>query len=314
MKNFILIGAAGYIAPRHLKAISDNRGSLIACNDIADPKQNVSEYFSDVEIFSSFSEFDNFVTNYQLEGNKVDYLTVCSPNFMHFEHISWALEKDINVICEKPLVLELNQLDKLISIEAKSSASVFSILQLRYHKEIVKLKEKYSSSNLDKKAKVSLTYITPRNKNYLKTWKGDDDKSGGIVTNIGIHFFDMLYYLFGRLVSCEVYLKDKISYSGKLNYEFAEVDWFLSIDGERMPKHINLNKNPSYRSISINHNEVDFSGGFENLHTLSYEKILLGEGFRIEDNRPAIEIVDRIRNSEVTEEISLKKTHDFLTK
>ena len=272
----------------------------------------VNEYFKDCKIFTNFTQFEKFVSGFISKGNKIDYVVICSPNFLHYEHISWALMQGINVICEKPLVLQSKDLNKLVNLEKNNHAKVFSILQLRYHEEILKLKEKFK--DLDgKKIQVNLTYITPRDDSYLKTWKGNNEKSGGIVTNIGIHFFDMLYYLFGNVVRSEVHYRDSFTSSGFIEHQYADVQWFLSIDMTKMPTQALETKNPSYRSITIDDDEVNFSGGFEELHSLSYQNILSNRGFGIEVNRPSIEIVEKIRTDQISNTSSLRKLHPFLS-
>lgn len=299
MKNFALIGAAGYIAPRHLKAIKETGNNLIVAMDVNDSVGIMDSYFPDAEFFTEFEEFSGFVEDLKQSGKKLDYITICSPNYLHLSHIKFALQNGIDVICEKPLVLNAIDLDTLTQYEEKYGAKVNSILQLRLHPSIIALREKVQSAPAGKVFDVDLTYLTSRGKWYLKSWKGFDEKSGGVATNIGVHFYDMLHFIFGKIIHNEVHYRDQRTSSGFLKYERANVRWFLSIDAKYLPENAVQGEKLTYRSISIEGQELEFSGGFTDLHTESYQRILVGEGYGIADNRAAIETVDVMRKATV---------------
>ena len=292
MKNFVLIGAAGYIAPRHMKAIKDTGNNLLAAVDPHDSVGIIDSYFPDASFFVEFERFDRHVDKLRRQGIKIDYVSICSPNYLHDAHIRWALRSGINAICEKPLVLNPWNLDALKEIEEETGKKIFNILQLRVHPSIVKLKEKIEKEN--KKYDVDLTYITSRGKWYFISWKGDLSKSGGVATNIGIHFFDMLIWLFGKVKHHEVHYSEPLA--GYIELEKAHVRWFLSVDYNDLPEDIKHKGQRTYRSITIDGEEIEFSGGFTDLHTVVYRDILIGGGFGIEDARPSIELVYQIRN------------------
>lgn len=313
MKKFALIGSAGYIAPRHMRAIKDTGNNLVAALDPFDSVGIIDSYFPSASFFTEFERFDRHLELQKRKGDNsgVDYVTVCSPNYLHDSHIRFALRLGADAICEKPLVLNPWNLDGLIEIEREHEKKVNTILQLRVHPSIVELKEKIDKENRSEKYDVDLTYITSRGKWYLTSWKGDEKKSGGVATNIGVHFFDMLGHLFGPLQINRVHLKDETKSSGYLEFEKARVRWFLSIDGNDLPDAVKGQKT-TYRSITVGDEEIEFSGGFTDLHTVSYEKIINNEGFGLEDARPSIEIVSQIRNQSLSS-IS-GDYHPFLTK
>lgn len=299
MKNFVLIGAAGYIAPRHLRAIKDSGSKLVAAMDINDSVGIMDSYFPEAEFFTEFEDLAAFIEDQALKGNKIDYIAICSPNYMHASQMKYALQNGIDVICEKPLVLHSEDLDVLKVYEQKYGAKVNSILQLRLHPSIIALREKVASAPADKIFDVNLTYMTSRGKWYMKSWKGFDHKSGGLATNIGVHFYDMLHFIFGELRSNEVHFRDEKTASGYLEYDRARVKWFLSIDSNNLPENAVKGEKLTYRSITINDgdntHELEFSGGFTDLHNQSYRNVLEGNGFGIDENRIAIETVENIR-------------------
>lgn len=299
MRKFALIGAAGYIAPRHLRAIKDTGNDLVAAMDINDSVGIMDGFFPDAEFFSEFEDFTGYVEDQAMVGNKLDYVAICSPNYLHAPHMKYALKNGIDVICEKPLVLRTEELDLLSKYEAQYGARVNSILQLRLHPSIVAIREMVQSSPPDKIFDVDLTYLTSRGKWYLKSWKGFDEKSGGIATNIGVHFYDMLHFVFGDLLESEVHYRDNKTASGYLEYERARVRWFLSIDAAHLPANAVKGEKLTYRSITIGGEELEFSGGFTDLHTRSYQNILAGEGYGIEENRVAIKTVEGIRSAKI---------------
>ncbi|KJY95013.1 Gfo/Idh/MocA family protein [Pseudoalteromonas ruthenica] len=295
MKRFALIGAAGYIAPRHLKAIKETGNELVVAMDTNDSVGIMDSHFPEAEFFTEFEDFTAFVEDQSMQGKKLDYIAICSPNYLHAPHMKYALKNGIDVICEKPLVLNSADMDILKEYEEKYSAQVNSILQLRLHPAIIALKEKVAAAPADHIFDVDLTYMTSRGKWYMKSWKGFDHKSGGVATNIGVHFYDMLHFVFGKLLSNEVHYRDEKTASGYLEYEKARVRWFLSIDANNLPENAVKGEKLTYRSITIGDEELEFSGGFTDLHTQSYEYILKGQGFGVDENRVAIETVEAIR-------------------
>lgn len=302
MKKFGLIGAAGYIAPRHLKAIKETGHDLVVAMDVNDSVGIMDSHFPEAEFFTEFEHFSAFVEDLKIQGDKLDYIAICSPNYLHLPHMKFALQNGIDVICEKPLVLNTEDLDVLKKYEAEYGAKVNSILQLRLHPSIIALRDKVQSAPADKVFDVDLTYLTSRGKWYLKSWKGFDEKSGGVATNIGVHFYDMLHFIFGDIKKNEVHYRDQKTSSGYLEYERARVRWFLSIDANHLPDNAVQGEKLTYRSIDIEGEELEFSGGFTDLHTQSYERVLAGEGYGIEDNRAAIQTVSEMRNAEIIDQ------------
>ena len=299
-KNFALIGASGYIAPRHMKAIKETNNNLIAAFDPYDGIGIMDSYFPDSFFFTEFERFERFVDKWSRDsGNKIDYVSICSPNYLHDSHIRFALRNNAHAICEKPLVLNPWNIDQLSVIESESKKSVYNILQLRHHKSIINLKNKIDKElekNPSKIYDIDLTYLTSRGKWYMISWKGDQKKSGGIATNIGVHFFDMLTWIFGDLVDVKINLNEPTAQAGILNLKNANVKWFLSVDSNFLPKSA-INKGlKTYRSITVNGEEIEFSGGFTELHTESYKSILSGSGYGLKEARKSIEIVSQIRN------------------
>src|SRR6185369_16898468 len=300
MKKFALIGAAGFIAPRHMAAIQATGHRLVAALDPSDSVGVIDSYFPDSAFFVEFERFDRHVDKLRREGGgeKVDYVSICSPNYLHDAHIRFALRSDTDAICEKPLVLNPWNIDGLAEMEASSGHRVNTILQLRLHPAITALKERVAAEPADgPKHEVDLTYVTSRGRWYLYSWKGDEKKSGGIATNIGVHFFDMLNFVFGELQDSSVHLQEPTRAAGSLEYAKARVRWFLSVEIEDVPEAQRSTGQRTYRSITVDGEEIEFSGGFADLHTTSYEDILAGRGFGLEDSRRAIEIVAAIRDA-----------------
>ena len=302
MKNFALIGAAGYIAPRHMAAIRDTGNRVVAALDPNDSVGILDSYFPDAFFFTEFERFDRFVDKRRREGadDRIDYVSIASPNYLHDSHMRFALRSGCDAICEKPLVLNPWNLDALGEIERDTGRRIHTILQLRVHPAIVALKERLERAPADRKADVDLTYITSRGRWYYQSWKGDERKSGGIATNIGVHFFDMLGFLFGPLEQMTVHHREDSKAAGYLEFARARVRWFMSLDPEDVPAADRVTGHRTYRSITIDGEEIEFSGGFTDLHTVSYQEILAGRGFGVEDARPSIELAHAIRTAEPT--------------
>lgn len=303
MKNFALIGAAGYIAPRHMKAIKDTGNNLVAALDKNDSVGIIDSYFPEADFFTEFERFDRHVDKLRRNGasNKVDFVSICSPNYLHDSHMRFALRAGADAICEKPLVLNPRNIDGLQEIERETGRKVSTILQLRLHPAIIALKQKVAATPKGHKFDVDLTYITSRGHWYLQSWKGDDKKSGGISTNIGVHFYDMLHFVFGALQDNKVHYNSPTKAAGYLEYEKARVRWFLSVDVNDIPQDVRVAGQRTYRSITANGESIEFSDGFTDLHTISYREILAGNGFGLEDNRVAIETVAQIRHAAISD-------------
>ena len=300
MKRFALIGAAGYVAPRHMKAIRDTGNDLVAALDPSDSVGVIDSYFPNAHFFTEFERFDRHIDKLRRSnsGNAVDYVSICSPNYLHDSHIRFALRSGADAICEKPLVLNPWNIDGLKAMEKDTGKKVNTILQLRLHPTIIELRDKVAAGNAAHKHEVDLTYITSRGRWYLQSWKGDVKKSGGIATNIGVHFFDMLHFIFGELRENIVHYATETKAAGFLEYEKARVRWFLSVDFADVPDEAKSQGQRTYRSITMNGREIEFSGGFTDLHTRTYEEILAGNGFGLEENRVAIQTVSDIRKME----------------
>lgn len=297
MKNFTLIGAAGYIAPRHMKAIKDTGNILIAAFDPNDSVGIIDSYFPNADFFTEFERFDRYFDKLRRkEGNQaVNYVSICSPNYLHDSHIRFALRSNADAICEKPIVLNHWNIDALLAIEKDTGRKVHTILQLRLHPSIIALKKEVEEAKTNNKYEVDLTYITSRGKWYLHSWKGDSKKSGGVATNIGVHFYDMLHFVFGNVLENKLHYRDETKASGFIEYEKARVRWFLSVNANDLPGDMLQQGKRTYRSLTINGREIEFSDGFADLHTRIYEDILTGGGFGLEENRVAIETVGNIR-------------------
>lgn len=299
-KNFALTGLAGYIAPRHLKAIKNTGNKLVAAIDPHDSVGIIDSFFPEASFFTEYERFDRHLEKIRRNDSqeKVDYVSICSPNHLHDAHIRMALRIGAHAICEKPLVLNPWNLDILQELEEEYKRKVNTVLQLRLHPSLLELNEKLSQSSNGTKHTVKLSYITSRGKWYRYSWKGDEAKSGGIATNIGIHFFDMLSWLFGNPEFVELHVNEKDRMGGFLELPNAEVEWFLSINKNDLPEEV-VGKQPTYRSITVDGDEIEFSGGFTDLHTRVYEETLSGNGFGIEDARQSIELVHKLRNMPV---------------
>jgi UDP-N-acetyl-2-amino-2-deoxyglucuronate dehydrogenase len=302
MKNsrpraFALIGAAGYIAPRHMQAIKDIGGDLRATFDPSDSVGVIDKYFPASEHFVEFEIFDRHIDKLRRKDQRIDYVSICSPNYLHDAHIRFALRADADAICEKPLVLNPWNIDALADIERQTQRKINTILQLRVHPSILALKEKIDQSN-SHIHEVDLAYLTSRGRWYYVSWKGNVDKSGGIATNIGVHFFDMLSFLFGSLEANIVHHLDVDCAAGYLLYKKARVRWFLSLNRAHLPDHVAANQT-TYRSITVDGKEIEFSDGFTDLHTLSYEAVVAGKGFGLDLVRPSIETVAHIRSAPI---------------
>jgi UDP-N-acetyl-2-amino-2-deoxyglucuronate dehydrogenase len=297
LKRFALIGAAGYIAPRHMRAIKDTANELVSAYDINDSVGIIDNLSPQSEFFTEFERFIEHAWQLKRDpATALDYVAVCSPNYLHHSHIAAGLRLGCDVICEKPLVPTPAILDELAQVERETGKRVYNILQLRHHQAILDLKEKVAREARDGKYDVELTYITSRGKWYMESWKGDPRKSYGVATNIGVHFYDMLHFIFGKLQRNVVHYANDYKAAGYLEYEKARVRWFLSIDADDLPESVK-GKKPTYRSITVDGDEIEFSEGFTDLHTTSYREILAGRGYGIEDARHCVETVNTIRSS-----------------
>ncbi len=300
MKNFALIGASGYIAPRHMRAIKDTGNQLIAALDPYDGIGIMDSNFPEASFFTEFERFDRFVDKWHRDsGNKIEYMSICSPNYLHDSHIRFALKNGADAICEKPLVLNPWNIDQLKLIEKETGQKIYNILQLRLHSSIIALKERITrelKENPDKVYDIDLTYLTSRGKWYFVSWKGDESKSGGIASNIGVHFFDMLCWIFGAVEENIVHLKTADTNAGFLKLKNANVKWFLSVNYNYIPDEIKNKGLTTFRSIKVDSDDIEFSGGFTELHTRSYEEIIKGNGFGLDEAYGSIEMVSHIRN------------------
>ncbi len=299
-KNFALIGVAGYIAIRHVRAIKDTGNDLVAALDRFDSVGFVDAFFPDSDFFVEFERFDRHVAKLGRNGKKIDYVSICSPNYLHDSHIRFALRSGADAICEKPLVLNPWNIDALMEYQQETDRKIYNILQLRLHPSIIELKKKIDNAPNGHMHDIDLAYITSRGKWYHYSWKGDIEKSGGIATNIGVHFFDMLTWIFGDVQENVVHLMKKDKAAGYLQLEKARVRWYLSIDYNDIPDPIKEKGQRTFRSITVDGQEIEFSGGFTDLHTLSYQEILAGRGFGVECARKSIQTVYDIRNAAIT--------------
>jgi len=313
-KNFALIGASGYIAPRHMKAISETGNELIVSYDPYDGIGIMDSNFPQAEFFTELERFEDFLTQFKRE-NSIDYISIASPNYLHKSHIRLALQNGSDAICEKPLVLDPSDINDLKTIEKETGKRVYNILQLRLHQSIIDLKEKVQKelkANPGKTYDIDLTYLTSRGKWYFESWKGKQDKSGGIASNIGVHFYDMLTWIFGEVEENIVHIKTPDCNAGSFKLKNANVRWFLSVNYDYLPKEIQASDVTTYRSITVEGKEIEFSGGFKDLHTRSYEEILKGNGFGLDEAYGSISTVEAIRHMEA---IGLKGNyHPFCKK
>ena len=298
MKNFALIGAAGFIAPRHYKAIKDTGNQLLAAVDTFDSVGILDSYFPQADFFTEFERFDRHIEKLKREKNiQIDYTSICTPNYLHDAHMRFSLRSGADAICEKPLVLNPWNIDALERVENETGKKIYNILQLRLHPSIIALKEKIDRGDSNKIYDVDLSYLTSRGNWYFTSWKGDLDKSGGIASNIGVHFYDMLSWIFGEVKKNTVQIHTHDRAAGYLELEKANVRWFLSIDEDVLPDEVKKKGQRTYRSITIEGEELEFSEGFTDLHTKSYQEILNGNGFGLNTSRQAIEIVHSIRHA-----------------
>jgi len=313
-QNFAVMGVGGYIAPRHLKAIKDTGNNLVAAVDPYDSVGILDKYFHNVKFFTEFERFDRHLEKQRRNRSedKVDYITICTPNYLHDAHCRLALRLGVDTICEKPLVINPWNLDQLASLEAESEGKIHTMLQLRVHPELLKIKNQLDKIKTKSNHEVEITYITSRGPWYYSSWKGSPEKSGGIATNIGIHFFDMIQWMFGKFGENRVYLDEFDRMSGYVELEEAQVRWFLSLNESDLPPSSNKLGQKTYRSMTIDGEEVEFSSGFTDLHTEVYKRTLAGDGFGIEDVRASIELTHEIRNC-TTSKID-KYAHPYLRK
>lgn len=310
-KNFALIGAAGYIAPRHMKAIQQTGNVLLAAVDKNDSVGIIDNYFPEAAFFTEFERFDRHLEKLKRKEGKIDYVSVCSPNYLHDAHIRFGLRYGADVICEKPTVLNPWNIDALQDIEKETGRKTLNILQLRLHESVIALKKKTEEGPKDKVYDIDLTYIASRGNWYFASWKGDDEKSGGVSTNIGIHFFDMLGWIFGSITMNVVHIHTHDRAAGYLEFDQARVRWFLSINPQTLPEKVKEQGQRTHRSLLIDRETVEFSSGFSELHTKSYAEILRGNGFDLEESRKAVETVYDIRH---TSPIGLKGDYHPLCK
>lgn len=313
MKNFALVGAAGYIAPRHMRAIRELGHKLAVSYDINDSVGIIDSIFPESAFFTEFERFQEYAYQSKRDpANRLDYVAVCTPNYLHHAHVAAALRMGCDAICEKPLVPTPELIDELMRVEHETGRRVFNILQLRHHDAILKLRERVAAAPANRKSDVDLTYITSRGKWYMESWKGDPRKSFGVATNIGVHFYDMLQFVFGKLQSSSVHHSGDIKAAGFLEYERARVRWFLSIDANDLPERTK-GRSATYRNIEVDGEQLEFSDGFTDLHTVSYREILSGHGFGLADARPCIEAVNRIRTSKA-QPASAGEAHPYLAR
>ena len=296
-KKFTLVGAAGYIAERHIRAIKETQNNIVAATDQFDVMGRMDSFFPNAEFFLDYEKYEAFVACQQKTAHPIEYTSICSPNFLHAKHIQSALNNQTFAICEKPLVLYPEEIEAIEKTQRETGKKVFNILQLRLHPTIIALREKVKKAPADKIFDIDLTYITSRGKWYYKSWKGDLKKSGGIATNIGIHFFDMLQWIFGEVQQSTVHLYDANKAAGFLQLKNARVRWYLSLDYNDIPQEAKDKGMRTYRSITVENEEIEFSGGFTDLHTQTYQHILNGNGFGLEDAKTCILLTHDIRNT-----------------
>jgi UDP-N-acetyl-2-amino-2-deoxyglucuronate dehydrogenase len=302
-KNFAITGVGGYIAPRHLKAIKDTGNSLIAAVDPKDSVGILDHFGFDVRFFTEFERFDRYLEKLRRgpDAQRIHYLSICSPNYLHDAHCRVALRVGAHAICEKPLVINPWNLDALQELEAESGKRIYNLLQLRVHPKLLQLRQALMAERSNAQRDVTLTYITARGRWYHTSWKGAEEKSGGVATNIGIHLFDLLLWLFGSAGEVRVYHRDPQRISGFLELEHARVRWYLSVDPADLPFSAEPGKRTTYRSITVDDQELEFTEGFTDLHTRVYEEILAGRGFGIEDARPSITLVHHLRHAPLSD-------------
>jgi UDP-N-acetyl-2-amino-2-deoxyglucuronate dehydrogenase len=312
-KNFAMTGAAGFVAPRHLKAIKDTGHRLVAAADPHDAVGVLDRYWFNVRFFTEIERFDRHLEKLRRgpDGERVDYVSICSPNYLHDAHIRLALRVGADAICEKPLVINPWNLDALEELEQETGKRVFTVLQLRLHPDLMALRDRLQAERPASPHKVNLTYITARGSWYDVSWKGREDRSGGLVTNIGIHFFDLLTWLFGAVHSSELHVREEKRVAGWMALDRAEVTWFLSAEASDLPFEPKPGVKTTFRSITVDGHEVEFSEGFTDLHTRVYEEVLAGRGFGIADARPSIALTSDLRRADV-KSVSRERAHPRL--
>jgi UDP-N-acetyl-2-amino-2-deoxyglucuronate dehydrogenase len=313
---FGLIGVAGFVAPRHLKAIHETGNQLLAAVDPHDSVGILDRYFPEARFFTEIERFDRYLEKLRRDPQRpaVDYLSICSPNYLHDAHVRLALRLHAHAICEKPLVINPWNLDALAELESECGRRIYTILQLRLHPNLVALKRRLAADSHASRSQICLTYITRRGRWYEHSWKGSSEKSGGVLMNIGIHFLDALLWLFGDVEASDVHMLQSNKAAGRLELSRATVQWYLSVDGNDLPAgHVETGK-AAYRSLSMDSEELDFTTGFEDLHTAAYREICAGDGFGIAEARPGIELVHAIRHSEITAPRTTKDLHPLLSK
>lgn len=297
-KKFALIGVAGYIAERHLRAIKETNNNLVASLDKFDSVGKIDSYFPNSDFFTEYERFDRHLDKLKRNNTHIDYVSICTPNYLHDSHIRFALRHGADAICEKPVVLNPWNIDALQEIERETGKRVYNLLQLRLHPSIIELKRKIDNGPTDKVYDIDLSYITSRGNWYHISWKGNNEKSGGVPTNIGVHFFDMLTWIFGDVKENVVHISEKFKTAGFLKLQKANVRWYLSVDYKDLPEEIKKTQQRTYRSITVQGEEIEFSGGFTDLHTKTYQEILKGNGFGLEETKKSIQTVYEIRNSQ----------------
>ncbi|MEK6249199.1 MAG: Gfo/Idh/MocA family oxidoreductase [Planctomycetales bacterium] len=314
-KRFALIGAAGFVAPRHLAAIHQTGNRLVAAVDPHDSVGVLDRYFPEAWFFTEIERFERHLEKMRRDSQRqdIDYISICSPNFLHDAHVRLALRVRAHATCEKPLVVNPWNLDAMADLEQEYGRRIYTVLQTRLHPAIIELKKSLANRTDREPAEISLTYVTRRGKWYNRSWKGSDEKSGGVVMNIGIHFFDALIWLFGGVQQSEVHLCQQDRAAGRLRLDRAVVRWFLSVNGDDLPAEACQQGRSAFRSIQIDGQEIDFTGGFDQLHTAMYEKILAGQGFGFDDARPSIELVHQVRCSEVQTPSQPAEAHPYLS-
>jgi len=300
MKNFALIGASGFVAPRHMRAVKETGNTLLAAYDPYDGIGVMDSYFPKADFFTEFERFDRHLDKLRRKETHIDYTSICSPNYLHDAHIRYAIRNGSDVICEKPLVLNPWNIDALLDLEKTYGQKIYTILQLRLHPAIIALKKQIDEAKTDRKYEVDLTYITPRGHWYYTSWKGNQEKSGGIATNIGVHFFDMLLWIFGAVEGQQVHVHQHDRASGTIQFEKANVRWFLSINADTLPPIAKAKGEKTFRSIRVDEKEIEFSEGFTDLHTESYKSVIEGNGFTLMDAAPSITLVEAIRTSAIS--------------
>ncbi len=296
-KKFAIIGASGFVAPRHMKAIHDTGNQLLAAYDPFDSIGILDKFFPKTHFFVEFERFDRYLDKLRIQNKKINFISICSPNYLHDSHIRFSLRSGSNVICEKPIVINPWNLDSILKMSQENKKNVFTILQLRHLPNITKLKNDEENSKII--SDIDLTYITGRGNWYYNSWKGDESKSGGILLNIGIHFFDLLCWIYGKVESTKIHIRKKDFAAGIINFKNARVRWFLSLNFDHLNTKVK-NKQNTFKELIVNGKKIDLNKGFENLHTISYEKILCNKGYQINDTEDSIRTVYELKNKKIS--------------